>query len=204
MEEIWKDIVGYEGLYQVSNMGRIKNIKRGTIRVPRKQRQGYELMNLSRDHKISYLYIHRIVWEAFNGPIPDGLEIDHKDGTKNNNKLCNLRVVTKVENINNPVTRERYLLKMKALHESEAWREKQREGARKNAENPLWRENQRNGTRKSNSKPVLQIDCNTNKLIKKWDCASDACRELGISNSGISSCCNGRSKTAGGYKWKFA
>lgn len=57
--------------------------------------------------KYKLLKVHRLVWETFNGEIPDGYEIDHQDTHKDNNTLSNLRCVTHTENMNNPKTIER-------------------------------------------------------------------------------------------------
>lgn len=64
---------------------------------------GYYRIRVSCD-KISVAFVHRLVWETFNGEIPDGYEIDHIDGNKQNNALSNLRCVTHTENMNNPLT----------------------------------------------------------------------------------------------------
>lgn len=53
------------------------------------------------------LYRHRVIWHYFNGEIPIGLQIDHIDGNRKNNRLDNLRLVTHKENMNNPITRKR-------------------------------------------------------------------------------------------------
>lgn len=62
---------------------------------------------------------------------------------------------------------------------------------------------------KSKGKPghhtrkILQIDKETNRVLKEWRCILDASKELSISNSSIQNACKGRTKTAGGYKWKY-
>lgn len=64
---------------------------------------GYETLRT----EIGMKRVHRIVWETFNGEIPDGYEIDHIDGNRLNNALSNLRCVTHTENMANPITRAR-------------------------------------------------------------------------------------------------
>ena len=93
--EIWKDIEGYEGLYQVSNQGNVKSLKRkyvlaDKILIPRIDTDGYALVNLSKHNKKTTFKIHRLVAETFI-PNPDNLpEINHKDENKLNNKADNL------------------------------------------------------------------------------------------------------------------
>ena len=115
--ELWKDICGYEGRYQVSNWGRIKSLNR-TITDCRRRRQiirekilkpenvddGYERVSLCRNGGQKHHRVATLVYEAFNGPIPEGLEIDHINGNNRDNRLENLRVCTHKENCNNPIT----------------------------------------------------------------------------------------------------
>lgn len=99
--EIWKDIPGYEGLYQASNLGRIRSLKYDKVRIMKPQRsgKGYYKVILCLNSVFSHARIHRLVWSAFNGPIPEGLEINHKDEDKANNALLNLELVTRKENV---------------------------------------------------------------------------------------------------------
>lgn len=106
MEE-WKDIVGYEGLYQASNLGRVRSLdyhRTGKVRIMRPSNGGtnksYLHIGLTKDKKLKTISVHRLVWEAFNGPIPEGYEINHLDENGLNNKLSNLVLVTHSENIN--------------------------------------------------------------------------------------------------------
>ena len=111
-KEIWKDIKGYEDYYQVSNLGRIKSLPRlvwngkkmfmlqERIKKHNIDKQGYHLIILHREGKIKSFLIHRIVFEAFNGEIPDGMQINHLDECKDNNALSNLNLMTPKENAN--------------------------------------------------------------------------------------------------------
>lgn len=94
MEE-WKDVVGYEGRYEVSNLGRIKN-KEDKILVPQLTRTGYYKVTLFNGKKKGKL-IHRLVMEAFVGQ--SELQVNHKDFNKINNQLSNLEYTTSRENI---------------------------------------------------------------------------------------------------------
>lgn len=100
MAEIWKDVLGFEGLYQVSDLGRIRNARTGKIRVlsVQKLRGGYLQVGLSKDGRRKYLRVHRVVWEAFNGPIPAGMHINHINENKTDNRLKNLNLMTPKEN----------------------------------------------------------------------------------------------------------
>lgn len=96
MEEIWKDVVGYEGLYKVSNTGRI--LARSCERRFQKNNSGYETVMLYKDGKYRRRTVHRIVAEAF---IPNPLcysQINHIDENKENNCVSNLEWCTPSEN----------------------------------------------------------------------------------------------------------
>ena len=99
MEEIWKDIEGYEGLYQISNMGRVKALKKGIIRKPRLGR-GYLYLNLCKNGMKKTFKIHRLVAKAFI-PNPQNLKcVNHKDENKLNNVVYNLEWCTFKYNTN--------------------------------------------------------------------------------------------------------
>lgn len=102
MQEIWKDIPGYEGHYQASNLGRIRSLKYNEVRIlkPGENGWGYYLVNLYLNNVKKTSSVHRLTWTAFNGQIPEGLEINHKDEDKTNNSLANLELVTPSQNIN--------------------------------------------------------------------------------------------------------
>lgn len=101
--EIWKDIIGYEGLYQISNFGRVKSFpRRGTttkILKPRINRQGYLLVDLCKNAKSKRFPLHRLVAQAFISNPENKPEPNHEDGNKFNNHVSNLKWVTKSENI---------------------------------------------------------------------------------------------------------
>ena len=100
-KEIWKPVLGFEGRYEVSNLGNVKSLTTNKLLKPgsnRASNRGYLFVQLGKDHKLKY--IHRAVWEAFNGPIPEGLQINHLDENKHNNSLSNLSLVTPRENMN--------------------------------------------------------------------------------------------------------
>ena len=110
MKEIWKDIPDYEGVYQVSNLGRIRSLdryikrgksrffKEGQIQKLQNNGNGYLYKQLKHKGKHRNFYIHRLVSMVFIGERPDGMMICHKDGDTTNNNLDNLRYDTPLEN----------------------------------------------------------------------------------------------------------
>lgn len=104
--EEWRDIVGYEGLYMVSNHGRIKSIGRGIGRsrvskvlLGSTDESGRKSISLHKSpHPHRRFKVHRLVLTTFVGPCPDGMEGCHNDGNPSNNRLDNLRWDTHIEN----------------------------------------------------------------------------------------------------------
>lgn len=113
-KESWKPVVGYEGTYEVSDLGNVRSLDRevplgrwpgatqsvkSVARPPRMQPNGYWFVSLRkpRGHRKHHL-LHRLVLMAFIGQPPDGHEANHKDLNKSNNKLANLEWVTASEN----------------------------------------------------------------------------------------------------------
>ena len=100
MEEIWKPVLGYEDHYQISDLGRLRRISRsqatrpGRIKKPYPTISGYLRYNLSVGNKVRHISVHRLVLEAFHGPIPEYLQTNHKNGNKKDNRLINLEVCT--------------------------------------------------------------------------------------------------------------
>lgn len=98
MQETWKDIKGYEGLYQVSNIGNIKNIKRNKLLKLNTHKQGYNVVNLCKCGKVKKYLVHRLVAEAFIPNTENKPQVNHIDGNKKNNNIDNLEFVTNSEN----------------------------------------------------------------------------------------------------------
>ena len=101
MTEIWKNIEGYEGKYQVSNLGQVKSmIGQEKVLHPKKHRNGHLQIGLHKDKKRKTMYIHRLVAQAFI-PNPDNLPcVNHKDENPNNNNVDNLEWCTQKYNCN--------------------------------------------------------------------------------------------------------
>ncbi len=174
MEEIWKDVVGYEGLYQVSNLGNVKSLNWGKTGKSKNlwlkpHTKGYLQVELAKNGIKHFYLVHRLVAEAFiqnpfNFPV-----INHIDEDKTNNSVSNLEWCTKSYNT-------RYSMD---LHPTRKHKE-----LRFNL-------------------PILQLTLN-GEIVKTWECSRTIFLETGMSDWSISECCRGNRKTAYGYKWQYA
>ena len=181
-EETWKDIKGYEGLYQVSNMGRVKSLERTVtskngskqyrkerILKPRPNGKGYLRVNLFKSSsETKDFYIHRLVCEAFHENPENKPCVNHIDENKTNNTASNLEWCTYKENSNHG-TRNARMAK---------------------------------GVAKALSKPVGQYT-REGELIKVWQSTREVERQLGFAHLAISKVARGKRKTAYGYVWKY-
>ena len=98
--EIWKDIKGYEGYYQASNLGRIKSIRAKKIMSTEKHSRGYPQINFHVNGVRKILYIHRIIAETFLENNDKLKTVDHIDENKKNNSINNLKWCSQNENMN--------------------------------------------------------------------------------------------------------
>ena len=107
MIEVWRSVVGYNGLYEVSNFGRVMSVSRrdrfgrnvgGVLLRPQKHHAGYLKVSLSRHGYSKQRFVHQLVLEAFVGLAPGSRECRHLDGDPSNNRLENLRWGTSAEN----------------------------------------------------------------------------------------------------------
>lgn len=96
MVEKWRDIAGYEGIYQVSDHGRVKTRKK--IRTPQKNNRGYMTIMLYKSDGGRHFLIHRLVAQAFIPNPENKATVNHKDGVRSNNKVDNLEWATYSEN----------------------------------------------------------------------------------------------------------
>lgn len=188
MKEIWKDIEGYEGYYQVSNLGRVKslfrqvkhsegNIRNNHERILKNQHDGggYPMVGLHKNSKTKAMKVHRLVMLAFKDNPHNKPEVNHIDENKNNNRLDNLEWVTKKENENHGTKRER--CKANTNYKIIAMK---------------------------NSKKVRQISAD-GELIKEWDSLAQIYRDKGYSKGNISQACNGIYKgILYGCRWEYA
>lgn len=195
-EEEYKDVIGYEGLYQVSNKGNVKSLERKVwnsrgrgfymtvperILKPIKTGSGYLQVDLSKDGKIKRHLIHRLVAEAFI-PNTENLEqVNHIDEDKTNNCVENLEWCTREYN-NNYGTRIRRI-------------------AEANTGNPKLSKANTNNPKLS--KPVISIS-KVSGLIVEYPSTQEASRQTGTHQGSIVECCKGRQKSAGGFYWMYA
>lgn len=103
LEEEWRDVVGYEGLYQVSSLGEVRSLYFQPPRLVKPvlatcKGASRLQVNLYKNRKSSTIKVHRIVLESFVGPRPAGMECCHEDGDPTNNRLSNLRWDTHAAN----------------------------------------------------------------------------------------------------------
>lgn len=91
MTEMWLPVVGYEGLYDVSDEGNVRGLIRGQMLSPGRSSNGYLTVSLSKGGKQTSHCIQYLVLEAFEGPRPEGLEACHWDDVGINNRRENLR-----------------------------------------------------------------------------------------------------------------
>lgn len=186
MEEKWLDIVGYEGIYKVSNFGNVLSLNfgpknnglSGKTRLLRKSKSssGYYHVQLYRDGVSSTKLVHILVASAFISNPDKKPEVNHKDGNKENNTVDNLEWVSRKDNLKHAVET----------------------GLKSNT--PMLG---RTGRKNILSKPVLQVDLE-GRIIKRWDSSYDAEREGGFNQNSIRSCACGFHKTHKGFVWRYA
>jgi hypothetical protein len=196
MMEEWRDIKGYEGLYQVSNHGRVKSLDRyinaklgsvmfrkGAIMTLQVSHKGYNTIILHKKCKGSQFQVHRLVAMVF---IPNPLnkpQVNHKDCNKKNNHAGNLEWATQNENMSHAVANGVYA----------NFNEKQLAAVRKNQKKSVF----------AREIKVNQYDLD-GTFITQHQSLSDAQRKTGANNSKICMCCKGKRKQAGGFSWKYA
>jgi hypothetical protein len=177
-DEIWKITYLNGNQIMVSSFGRIMGFS-GRILKPQITGNGYLAIKYWNGEYISSKLIHRIVAETFMPNPNNKPEVDHIDTNKLNNRICNLRWVTKSENQNNPLTLK---------HKSEAIKGR-----------PLPKE-QVMKMRETNPFKMEVICIETNII---YESASEAARQTGIPQGNISRACRKGGNMAGGFRWKY-
>ena len=195
MEEIWKDIEGYDREYQVSNLGNVrslnykntgkcKNLKFG------KSKDGYFIVCLRKRHKGCTVGVHKLVGLYFVEGYFEGAEIDHIDTNITNNIWTNLRWVTHKENCNNPKTRQTHSKREPRNHGKITPDEVKKKISENHADF--------SGGNHPKAKAVYCLELN-----KSYPTAKQASIETGINRLSIGYCCRKERKTAGGYHWMY-
>lgn len=174
MEEIWKNVNGFEGIYEVNNVGIVRTVKSGFLRKLQLAPNGYYSVTLKLNGKSYRKDVHRIVALAFLPQIEGKNWVNHIDNNKLNNNIDNLEWCTPKENM---------------LHCMKNGRFRPENGLKKAIEN--------------NKKTVYQYS-KDGELINIFNSMNDAVRETNTQQSQISRCCNNKSKTANGYIWRFS
>lgn len=181
MQEVWKDVQGYEDSYQVSNLGKVrskdryrnvcgggKRFVKGVIRKPSVCTNGYLEVLLYKDGQRKTVLLHRLVAKTFLDNPENLPEVNHKDEDITNCRVDNLEWCTSKYNANYGTRNARCKLGNKRFE-----------------------------------KPVNQYSLD-GKFIKRYECMGDACRETGADISAVIRVCKGRNNTAYGYKWEYA
>lgn len=182
MKEIWKPIKGYEGLYDISSLGRVRSLSRvvesrkgvyyktkDKILNPWKNKTvEYLMVTLYKNGKSKKILLHRLLAIAF---IPNPYKkpcIDHINGNRTDNRLENLRWCTYMENTNSPLCLNKMIKCMEHL-----------------------------------AKRIAQISIIDGSIIETYNSSGDVERKTGFHRGNITACCRGESETSYGYKWKY-
>lgn len=177
MSEEWRDVVGYEGLYQVSSEGRVKNLERkvphcsGGERIQKERilkpvvrGDGYLKVDLCAGGKRKMFAVHRLVCQAFHENLDNKPQVNHLNEDKKDNRACNLEWCTCKENNNHGTRNVRMAI--------------------------------------AKSRPIAQYTLN-GKLLKVWPSATEAQRQVGFGQGNICQAANGKFKQVYGFIWKY-
>lgn len=174
MIEIWKDIKGYEGIYELRNDGLLHSFPRNTTNggytYGSYDKEGYFVFDLSVNGKRKNKRINRLVYETFVGDIPKGYDIHHINGIKTDNRVENLCLLEK---------------SMHSKMHIEEHKEKTLKSVIKKC-----------------SKPIIQYTLD-GVFVAEYESIMEAERQTGIKNTNISSCCKNKRNKAGEYVWRY-
>lgn len=111
-KQVWRNVPGYEGLYQVSNQGNVRSLYSNDIQELQKinHSKGYLIVNLMKEKKRKTIKIHQLVAMAFLNHVPNGntLVVDHINHDKKDNRLSNLQILTNCENVRKRLNKSSY------------------------------------------------------------------------------------------------
>ena len=176
MIEVWKDVVGYEGLYQVSNFGKVRSLAYGKKRILKQQERQHGYLSVclygrgGNKRNFRQVSVHRLVAEAFISNPMSLPEVNHIDENKQNNAATNLEWVTHKENCS--------------------------------TDSMIKRHTERQTLKPNYHKSVSQYTI-SGEYIATYYSAREAMRKTGVGYSNICSSMK-EHRTAGGYYWRYA
>lgn len=233
LQEGHKWVVGYEGLYSASAEGFIYGYKYGKYLKGHKNHRGYFLVTLYKDGRCGKFSVHRLVAEAFIPNPENKPEVDHINTIRDDNRIENLKWVTRKENCNNPLSlkhtgdarrgEKHYLYGKKWSEESIRKRcEKMREhivseetrrkigdahrGRKFSEERCKQMSLARMGKHRGKDSPnakPIKQYTKDGEFIRDWSCTAEAARVLGVNAGSIYNCLAKRFKTGGGFVWEW-
>jgi hypothetical protein len=189
MKEVWKDVPGYEGMYQASNTGKIKSLTRivnssygskmritGKIKKLCQKPNGYVYVGLSKNGETRSYRVHRLIAMAFIENKSNLSDVNHKNGKKNDNRLSNLEWCSPSQN---------------SIHAYEM-------NLRKS---PNYWEGKFGALH--NLSKAVEMRSKEGIIIKTFASIREAERITGIANQNITKCLKGKRASAGGYRWEY-
>lgn len=181
MREEWKNIEGYKGVYQVSNLGRVRG-RNGKVLSVSVLKNLYLSVSLWKNNRGKTYTVHRLVANAFLPNSGNKKCVDHIDGNRQNNNVNNLRWATTKENANNPVSVKRYKAAALKRIVSSLTKEKHKKFMKGRVHNHR------------------QVLCVETKVL--YNSMSDAARAVGVTEAAIRRAAYDINRTSGGYHWK--
>lgn len=201
MNEIWKDAKGWEGCYQVSNLGNVRSIdryvrtNRGALRIVRgnikrlhQNKDGYLTTHFrnKKEGKGATVLVHRIVAETFIERVNGKNAIDHINGVRTDNRVENLRWCTNKENSNFPIARKNILEAQRLLY----------------IKNPLLKQKKAENIRKLRITPVNVYK--DGKFYMRFDAQRDAEKYFGLGQGIVNKYLKGKMVNKNGYMFEYA
>lgn len=187
MEE-WRDVVGFEGIYQVSNQGRVRSVdridsagkrQRGKLKRTKTNNRGYHQVHLYKNNIVNYLLLHRLVAAAFIENPSELPQVNHIDEDKDNNRADNLEWCDNMYNRHHGT------------------------GIQRMAQNRDYHAIGEKTAAKLSSGRVDQLSLD-GKHIKSHRSAAAAGKSIGKGHRQILACCRGKASHAYGYKWVYS